>query len=148
MEIAAVVLITTFVVLTALAVTGSESEAKVQETPTGPLHESATFPLKPLVGTTLTVADVLEPSVKVAADVDALNPKVGADVVLFVVVIVANKPWEAPVRPEVKNRVFGSPVPGGVALLVPKIISHKEGFATGFPVESMICPKNAYVFGL
>jgi hypothetical protein len=136
-------LIVTFVVLGAVALTERGLEENVHETPTGPLQESATFPLKPLVGTTLTVADMLEPSVTVAVEVDALNPKVGAEVVLLTVAIVANKPWAAPVRPEVKNSVLGSPVPGGVALLVPKAISHSEGFATTFPVESMICPTKA-----
>src|ERR1700733_8780737 len=132
-----VVVITTFVVLTAVALTESELEENAHEIPTGPLQESATSPLKPLVGTTLTEAEVLEPSVTVAVEVDALKPKVGEALVLFAEVIVANKPWSAPVRPEVKNSVSGSPVPGGVALLVPKTISHSDGFAMAFPVESM-----------
>src|ERR1700722_6934455 len=138
-----VVWITTFVVLTTAALTESELEEIAHEIPTGPLQESATTPLRPLVGTTLTVAEVPEPSVTVAVEADALKPKVGGALVLFAEVIVANRPWFAPVRPEVKNSVSGSPVPGGVALLVPKTISHKDGFDIAFPVESMSWPRKA-----
>jgi len=46
----------------------------------------------PLVGTTLTVAEVLEPSVTVAVGANALKPKVEEALVLFAEVIVANKP--------------------------------------------------------
>ena len=87
-----VVLIATFVVLTAVALTESELEENAHEIPTGPLQESATSPLKPLVGTTLTVAEVLEPSVTVAVGANALKPKVEEALVLFAEVIVANKP--------------------------------------------------------
>jgi hypothetical protein len=56
------VLIWTFAVLTAVALREIELGENVHEIPTGPLQESATSQLKPLVGTRLTVAEVLEQS--------------------------------------------------------------------------------------
>ena len=72
---------------------------KEQVTPTGPLQDRATLPLKLLTGATLMVAMAELPAVTVAAEVEALKPKAAGEVEAVVLAMPANRPWASLVRP-------------------------------------------------
>jgi hypothetical protein len=95
----AAVWMVTVLVAAAVGVIESVLGEKVQVTPTGPLQDKATLPLKLLVGATLMVAVVELPAVTVAAEVDALKPKAAGEVEAVVLAMPAKRPWASLVRP-------------------------------------------------
>ena len=85
--------IVTVPVATALAVTLSDAGENAQVAPAGsPLHASATEPLNPFAGATLTVAEVELPAGIVAAPAEALKPNVGELPVVVAFVMPASRP--------------------------------------------------------
>jgi hypothetical protein len=95
----AAVWMVTVLVAAAVGVTESVLGEKVQETPTGPLQDKVTLPVKLLVGATLMVAVVELPAVTVAAEVEALKPKAAGVVEAVVLAMPAKRPWASLVRP-------------------------------------------------
>jgi hypothetical protein len=95
----AAVWIVTVLVTGAVGVTESVLGEKVQVTPTGPLQDRFTVPLKLLVGVTLMVAVVELPALTVAAEVEALKPKAAAAVEVVVLAMPAKRPCASLVRP-------------------------------------------------
>src|SRR3984885_3923354 len=95
----AAVWMVTVLVTAAVGVTESVLGEKVQVTPTGPLQDKVTLPLKLLVGATLMVAVVELPAATVAAEVDALKPKAAGAVEAVVLAMPAKRPWASLVRP-------------------------------------------------
>jgi hypothetical protein len=95
----AAVWIVTVLVAAAVGVTERVLGEKVQVTPTGPLQDKATLPLKLFVGATLMVAVVELPAVTVAAEVEALKPKAAGAVDDVVLAMLAKRPWASLVRP-------------------------------------------------
>ena len=72
---------------------------KLQVTPTGPLQERVTLPLKPLVGATLMAVVVELPAETVAVEAEALKPKVAAAVEVVVLAMPAKRPCASLARP-------------------------------------------------
>lgn len=88
----AAVWMVTVLVTAAVGVTERVLGENVQVTPTGPLQDKVTLPLKLLVGATLMVAVVELPAVTVAAEVDALKPKAAGAVEAVVLAMPAKRP--------------------------------------------------------
>jgi hypothetical protein len=85
--------IVTVPVATAVGVTLNEAGANVHVAAAGsPLHASATEPLNPFVGATLTVAVVAPPTGIVAAPAELLNPYVAAAPVVVPFEMPASRP--------------------------------------------------------
>jgi hypothetical protein len=95
----AAVWMVTVLVAAAVGVTERVLGEKVQVTPTGPLQDKFTLPLKLLVGVTLMVAIVELPAVTVAAEVEALKPKADGAVDDVMLAMPAKRPWASLVRP-------------------------------------------------
>ena len=95
----AAVWIVTVLVAADVGVTERVLGEKVQVTPTGPLQDKLTLPLKLLVGVTLMVAVVELPAVTVAVEVEALKPKAAEAVDDVVLAMPAKRPWASLVRP-------------------------------------------------